>query len=108
MDQDKGRRDRIDRVLVGEPIAAGGHTLQPVARAGGWFGGDQGAQGGGFGGWLRIKPLEVRVSGPGGEETTVTVTDPTRDAVRRMALVAVVVAAVSGLFLLVGLLRHRS
>jgi hypothetical protein len=105
MNEKAGPGSRIDRILAGDPIAAGGHTLQPVARAGGWAGGGEGEQGRGFGGWLRIQPLEVRVSGPGGEDYTVSVTDPTRDAVRRIALMGLLVAAVSTLLLLVGRLR---
>jgi hypothetical protein len=99
---------KIDRILVGDPIAAGGHTLRPVARAGGSYGGGEGEQGRGVWAWLRIQPLEVRVSDPGGEEYTVSVTDPTREAARRMAILGFVVAAVSGLLLLVSLLRPRS
>ena len=106
MDETKGR-GRIDRTLVGDPIAAGGHMLRPVARAGGWAGGRDGEQGRGFGGWLRIQPLEVRVSDPGGDEYTVSISDPTGDAVRRIVLIGLLVAAVSTLLLLVGLLRPK-
>jgi hypothetical protein len=107
MDEDKGRSDRIDRVLVGEPIAAGGHTVQPVARAGGWYGQGGDEQGKGFGGLLRVQPLEVRVSDPNGDEYTVFVTDATSDAIRRIALMGLLVAAVSALIMLLGLLRPR-
>ncbi len=107
MDETKRRRNRIDRILVADPVTIGGRTLQPVARAGGWAGGGEGQQGRGFGGWLRIQPLEVRVSEPGRDDYTVSVLDPTRDAIRRMALAALFVAAVSALLLLVGLLRSR-
>jgi hypothetical protein len=99
---------KIDRILVGDPIAAGGQTLHPVARVGGWLGAQKGEQGKGLGGLLWIQPLEVRVSGPGGEKTTVFVTDPTGEAARRMALLGLVVAVVSGLLLLASLLRPRS
>jgi hypothetical protein len=107
MDREKGPGVRIDRILVGDPIAAGGYTIRPVARAGGRYGGGHGEEGRGFGAWLRVRPLEVRVSDPGGAEHTVSITDPTGDAVRRIAVMALVVAAVSALLLLVGLLRPR-
>jgi len=107
MDEDKGRSDRIDLILVGEPIAAGGHTLRPVARAGGRYGGGGDEQGKGFGGLLRVQPLEVRVSDPNGDEYTVSITDATGDAVRRIALMGLLVAGVSTLLLLLGLLRPR-
>jgi len=107
MDEEKGRRDRIDRVLVGEPIAAGGRMVQPVARAGGWYGQGGDEQGRGFGAWLRVQPLEVRVSDPNGDEYTVSITDATGDAVRRIAMMGMLVAAVSALLLLLGLLRPR-
>jgi hypothetical protein len=108
MNEEAKPGSRFDRIIVGDPVAAGGATVRPVARVGGWLGGQEGEQGRGFGGWLRIQPLEVRVSPPGGEEYTVSVTDPTRDAARRIALLGLIVAAVSGLLLLVGLLRART
>jgi len=108
MDEDKGRSGRIDRVLVGEPITAGGRMIQPVARAGGWYGGGGDERGRGFGAWLRVVPLEVRVSDPNGDEYTVSITDATGDAVRRIAVMGLLVAAVSALLLLVGLLRPRT
>jgi hypothetical protein len=107
MDEDKGRNGRIDRVLVGEPIPAGGRMLRPVARAGGWYGQGGDEQGRGFGGWLRVQPLEMRVSDPNGDEYTVSITDATGDAVRRIALMGLLVATVSALLLLLGLLRLR-
>jgi hypothetical protein len=108
MDAEKGTKGRIDRILVGAPIAVGERVLRPVTRAGGWARGGDGEQGRGFGGWLRLQPLEVRVSEPGRDDYTVAVADPTGDAVRRMALLGFVVAAASTLLLLVGiLLRPR-
>ena len=105
MDEEKEQKGRIDRILVGDPIEAGGHTLEPVARAGGWYGGGDGEQGRGFGAWLRIRPLEVRVSDPGGAQQTIAITDPTGQAIRQFALVGLLVAAVSMVLLLVGLMR---
>jgi hypothetical protein len=107
MDNEKGRKGRIDRILVGDPIAVGDRTLRPIARAGGWGGHGEGEQGRGFGALFRVQPLEVRVSEPGRAEYTVSISDPTRDAMRRMALAALFVAAVSALLLLVGLLRPK-
>ena len=108
MNETKGRRNRIDRMLMASPVTIGGHTLQPVARVGGWAGRGEGEQGRGFGALLRIQPLEVRVSEPGRDDYIVSISDPTRDAMRRMALAALFVAAVSALLLLVGLLRPRT
>jgi hypothetical protein len=108
MDKDKGQPGKIDRILVGDPMGEGGYTLRPVARLGGWAGKGEGEQGRGFGGLLRIQPLEVRVSGPDGDDYTVSVTDPTQEAVRRIALIGLLVAAVSALLILVGLLRPRN
>jgi uncharacterized spore protein YtfJ len=107
MNEDQRQRSRIDRILVGDPISAGERTLRPVARASGWAGAGGDEQGRGAGALLRVRPLEVRVIDPGGEEYIVSVTDPTGDAVRRIAVMALVVAAVSALLLLVGLLRPR-
>jgi hypothetical protein len=107
MNKEEGPGSKIDRILVGDPVVAGGRTFRPVARVGGWLGGGHGEQGWGLGGWLRVRPLEVRVSDPGGEEYTVSISDPTGDAVRRIALAGLFVAAVSVLVLVVGLLRPR-
>jgi hypothetical protein len=107
MDEEKGRSSRIDRVFVGEPIAAGGYTLQPVARAGGWYGQGGDEQGRGFGVLLRVQPLEVRVSDPNGDEYTVSITDATGDTIRRIAMLGMLVMAVSALLVLLGLLRPR-
>ena len=108
MDDEKGRKGRIDRILVGDPIAAGERTLRPIARVGGWGGHGEGERGRGFGALFRVQPLEVRVSELGRAEYTVSISDPTRDAMRRMALAALFVAAVSALLLLVGLFRPRT
>jgi hypothetical protein len=108
MDAEQGQRGRIDRIIVGDPIEASGQTLEPVARVGGWYGGGDGEQGRGFGALLRIQPLEIRVSDPEGVERTVSITDPTAGAVRRIALSGLFVAAVSILLLLIGLMRHRN
>jgi hypothetical protein len=106
MDKDKGQQGRIDRILVGDPIAAGGRTLEPVARAGGWYGGGDGEQGRGFAAWLRVQPLEVRVCDPDGAEHTVYISDPTGQAIRQIALFGLLVSAVSmALLLLAGLVR---
>lgn len=108
MDEAKEPAGRIDRVVVGDPIAAGGRTLLPVARAGGWHGGGGNEQGKGAGALLRVQPVEVRVTEPGGEEYVIPITDPTADAMRQMAAIGLVVAAVSILLMLVGLLRPRT
>ena len=100
--------NKIDRIIVGEPIAAGDRLLSPVARVAGWLGAQKGERGNGFGGLLRIQPLEARVSGPGGDESSVYVTDPVGDAERQMVLSALFVAAVSVLLLLIALLRPRA
>jgi hypothetical protein len=108
MDEEKEPARRIDQVLVGDPIAAGGRTLLPIARAGGWYGGGGNEQGRGAGALLRVRPVEVRVTDPGGDEYAIPITDPTADAVRQIALIGLVVTAVSLLLMLVGLLRPRA
>jgi hypothetical protein len=108
MDKDKGQQGRIDRLLVGDPIEASGYRLEPVARAGGWYGGGDGEQGRGFGAVLRVRPVEVRVSDPDGAEHTVAITDPTGQAIRQMALIGLLVAVVSALLVLVAHLRPRT
>jgi hypothetical protein len=108
MNEEAKPGSRIDRIIMGDPITAGGHTLHPVVRAGGWYGQGGDEQGRGFGAWLRVQPLEVRVSDPNGDEYTVSITDATGDAVRRIAMMGMLVAAVSALLLLLSLLRPRS
>jgi uncharacterized spore protein YtfJ len=107
MDAGQGQRGRIDRIMVGDPIEAGGHTLEPVALAGGWYGGGDGEQGRGFGALVRIQPVEVRVRDPNGVEHTVSITDPSREATRQLVLSALFVAAVSMLVILVGRVLAR-
>jgi hypothetical protein len=103
-----GQRNQIDRIMVGEPISAGGYTLEPVARARGWYGGGDGEQGRGFGAMLRVRPVEVRVSDSAGVEQTVQIVDPSADAVRQIAMSALFVAAVSLVLMLVaGIIRLR-
>jgi hypothetical protein len=108
MNEEEGQRGRIDRILVGDPITAGRYTLEPVANARGWYGSGGGEQGRGSGAMLSIRPLEVRVSDLGGAEHIVSITDPMGDAMRRMALIGLLVAAVSMVLLVVGRIRPRT
>ncbi len=107
MNGEQKQPEKIDLILVGDRIAAGGYTVEPVARAQGFYGGGDSEQGRGFGSVLKIRPLEVRVSGPGGVEQTVPITDPTGEAVRGIAKAGLVVAAISALLLLLNFLRRR-
>ncbi|MCX6028566.1 MAG: hypothetical protein NT169_04585 [Chloroflexi bacterium] len=85
---------RIDRLLTGQQITIGGRTIQPVARAGGWYGGSQTEGGGGFGALVRVTPVEVVVREPDGAERHVVTFDATRQAIRGIVVAGLTVAGV--------------
>ena len=86
---------RIDRELVGEPMAVGGRTIRTVARLTGWAGGTDGNAGGtGGGAWLNVRPVEVIVSEPDGSDSRVLIVDPAATALRGIVASALVVAGV--------------
>jgi len=77
----------IDRELTGEPVAVQGRTLVPVARLQGkvWRGPAEQPAGGHVSfeaGYARLTPVRAIVTSPSGQEQTVTITDPTGEALR--------------------------
>lgn len=101
-------RTRIDQRLPGEPHEVYGRHVQPVARLTGWVGGNSGPAGGGAGGWLRLRPVEVVVREADGSEHTIPMADPNALVVRGLAAPGLAVAAVCGALMLVAALRKRS
>jgi len=98
---------KIDQQLAGPQITVGGHTVQPLARLTGQRREDSGSSGGGTGAWVRLTPLEVIVSDPGGAERRIAVTDPTTRILGGMAALAAFVAAASAVFILIARLLER-
>lgn len=88
----------LDRTLTGQPSSHQGHSLVPIARLTGWEWGAPGQ--GGVGAFVRLAPAEVRVTAPDGSESTVALTNTDGKAVRAMLGAAGMVAAVSGLIIL--------
>ncbi|PKO23302.1 MAG: hypothetical protein CVU38_04630 [Chloroflexi bacterium HGW-Chloroflexi-1] len=97
---------RIDRLLTGQQITVGGRTIQPVARAGGWYGGSQTEGGGGAAAWVHMTPVEVVVHEPNGAKRHVATPDTTRQAIRGIVAAGLVVAGVClGIMLAVNRVR---
>lgn len=88
----------LDRTLTGQPSSHQGHSLTPVARLTGWEWGAPGQ--GGVGAFVRLAPAEVRVTAPDGSESIVALANTSGQAVRGMLGAAGVIAAVSGLIIL--------
>ncbi len=88
------KRIRISRILTGEPIQVGGRTIQPVARADGWYGVAAGETGAGAGGWVHLAPLDVLVQEADGSQHRLPITDPNGEALRKMFGVMLPVAGV--------------
>jgi hypothetical protein len=86
---------KIDRRLVGDPIQIDGYSIQPVARVRGRSGAGGSEQGGGAGGQFSLEPVEVIVRAADGAESTLALADPSAQALRSMAGVAVAVAALA-------------
>ena len=86
---------KIDRRLVGDPIEIDGRSIQPVARVRGRFGAGGSEQAGGAGGRFSLEPVEVIVREADGVESTLALADPTGQALRAMAGVALAVAVLS-------------
>ncbi len=93
---------RVAHELVGEPLAVGGRTLQPVARIRGWIGTDSGPRGGWGAGWLRVQPAAVIVREADGTEQRMPITTAPGLAPRGMIMTGLTVA---GLCLVVMALR---
>ena len=99
---------KVDKWLEGEPILVGKHSLQPKARLSGFIGWGDGENGGGGGGWLKLKPLEVIARDAEGTEQRLDLNDPTAIALRGVAIAGMAVAVVSWLvMILVWVFRSR-
>jgi uncharacterized spore protein YtfJ len=99
---------KIDRRLAGEPVQVDGYNVQPVARLRGRCGAGGNQQGNGAGCHLSVEPVEVVVRTEDGVESTLALADPSAQALRAIAGVAIAVAAVSiGLAVLARLRRRR-
>ncbi len=85
---------RIDRLLTGQHITVGGRTIQPVAKLNGQYGGGLQAEGGGFGAWARMTPVEVIVREADGAEQRVATPNATRQALRGIVSAGLAVAGV--------------
>ncbi len=93
--------ERIDQELTGEPVAVQGGMLVPVARLQGkvWRGPAEQPAGGHVSfeaGYARLTPVRAIVTGAKGQEQTVTITDPTSEALRGIGSGA---ASIAGLCL---------
>lgn len=86
--------NKLDQVLTGEPRPIGDRTIQPVARLRGWAGGQSGPQGGGGGGWVQVRPVEVIVREANGAENRVPVVDVNAQATRGIVTAGLAVAGV--------------
>ncbi len=98
---------KINEQLAGPQITVGGQTVQPMARLTGQRNEDNGPSGGGAGAWVRLTPLEVIVSGPGGAEQHIAVANPTVQVLRQMAVFAAFVATASALLIAIARLTGR-
>ena len=86
---------KIDRRLIGEPIQIDSRSVQVVARLRGRLGSGGNPQAGGAGGQFSLEPVEVIVREADHVESTLALSDPTAQALRSMAGVAVAVAVLS-------------
>jgi hypothetical protein len=94
MDESTGKPNRINRLLYGERIRVGERTVMPVARLSGWHGAGQAEGSRGFGGWGRLTPVEVVVSGPDGTEQHVPISDVTWEALRGLMRAGLALACI--------------
>jgi hypothetical protein len=87
---------KIDQQLAGAQITVGGQMVQPMARLTGQRNEDNDPSGGGAGAWV-----QVIVSGPGGAEQHIAVTNPSAQVLRQMAVFAAFIAAGSAVLILI-------
>lgn len=92
MPDQNSKRGRINRILTVEPLQVGQRTIQPVARASGWYAAD-GETGRSAIGWVRLAPLNVVVQEPDGSQRRIPLTDPDTQVLRQMFRSMVLVAA---------------
>jgi hypothetical protein len=93
---------RLDRELTGEPLVIGGRSIQPLAQMRGLYGSDAQAQAGLAWALVRLKPNGVQVREADGEETFVSIEDPTAEGLRGIFLAGLLVAVVCWVVMLVG------
>ncbi len=86
---------KLDRRLLGEAIEIDGRSIQAVARVHGRCDAGGNAQGSGAGCRLNVEPVELIVREADGAESRVALADPSVPALRALARVTLVVAAVS-------------
>lgn len=86
---------KIDRRLLGEQIEIDDRSVQPVARVRGRCGAGGNKQGAGAGCQLSVEPVEVIVREADGAVSTLALDDPTAQALRTMAGLAIAVALLS-------------
>jgi len=92
---------RFKKRIAGQPITVGERTIQPVAQVAGWVGSGGSEMGDAAGTWLRVAPIEVVVHEADGVEHRVPITDPTREAMRGMALAALLGAVICWLIIII-------
>lgn len=97
---------RVKREIVGEPVSAGNHVVQPVARVKGVLFHAEGEHGLGGGGWLQVTPVKAVVRDAAGAERTVDLPEVNGQVVRRLVTTSVLLAA--GALLASLVLRRRS
>jgi len=86
--------------LGGEAVVVGEYNLQPVAQVAGWHMTAKGETGQGAGALLRVKPLEVIVSKGAGEPYSIHLTSETEEAMKGIAIGALVIAVLCSLIIL--------
>jgi uncharacterized spore protein YtfJ len=96
-------------IIHGEPITLYGRTLTPVAKivAGGGHEGtvrERQVQGSGWA-FAQIKPLHL-IEERDGEPIKLLIPDVTGESLRKMAILSVIVAVVSMIFILIGYVRR--
>jgi hypothetical protein len=92
---------QLEREVVGEELAIGERSIQPMAQMTGWYGSDAHARAGLAWAWLRLQPTGVKVQEADGQEAFVPIEDATAAALQGIALGGLVVAVICWIVLLV-------
>ncbi len=89
-------RGKVDKELVGDPVAAGAWTVTPVARLRGNQGSGGDGVNGGAGARVQVDPVAVDVINPADDSTQrIEIHDSTSAALRGMAGAGLLVAGIS-------------
>ena len=91
---------KLEKRLEGESIVVGEYNLHPVAQVAGWHITAKGETGQGAGALLQVKPIEVIVSKGDGEPYPIHLTSETEEAMKGIAISALVIAALCALIIL--------